>query len=163
LNPPAVYITTSRSPSPRSRTLVNALALITPARKIIRGKKSLQVLLNECGVDSTIAVVFERFGNPAGLTLYIRGQPTQTLTFSGFRVSRGLKQLVDKVGVARVVGSPKTPRSEMALRLKEFLTSLPPAQGKLMTNIDVFEKDGREVVTLTLRGVQCVNFYFRVN
>jgi len=51
----------------------------------------------------------------------------------------------------------------MALRLKEFLTSLPPAQGKLITNIDVFEKNGKEVVVLTLRGVQCVNFYFRDN
>lgn len=158
-----VCITTSRSPSPRSRTLVNALALVTPARKVTRGKKSLKMLFEECGQDSTLIVVFERFGNPAGFLVYRRGQPAQTLSFSGFNVSRGLKKLVDKAGVSRVAGSPKTPKTEAAQRLKDFLVSLPETKGKLVSSIDVFEKDNREVLSLVVRGVQCVNFYFKLN
>ncbi|MEM0119846.1 MAG: hypothetical protein QW688_00150 [Thermoprotei archaeon] len=163
MNPPTVYVTTSRSPSPRSRTLVNALTLVTPLRKIIRGKKSLRLLLNEYGTESTLVVVFERFGNPAGFTFYVGGRPTQTLVFNGFSSARGLRQLVDRAGVTRIIGPNRNPKSEAALSLKEFLLSLPTAQGKLTTNVDVFEKGDREVLSLSVKGVRCVNFYFRVN
>jgi len=158
-----VFLTTSRSPSPRSRTLVNALALVTPAQKIIRGKKSLRALFSECGPNSTVAVVFERFGNPAGFTLYSGGRLVETISFSGFQVSKGLKQLIDRAGVARVVAGSKTPKSHLALKLRDFLIGLPPAQGRLTSSIEVFDKGDREVVAIFLKGVQCVSFYFRLN
>lgn len=157
------YITTSRSPSPRSRTLVNALALVTPARKITRGKKSMRMLFEECGPNSMLIIVFERFGNPAGFTVYLQGKPTQILRFDGFNVSKGLRKLVDKAGVSKVVDTPKKPKTEPAARLKEFLAGLPEAQGRLASSLDLFEKGGREVLSITLKGVQCVNFYFRLS
>jgi rRNA maturation protein Rpf1 len=131
--------------------------------KIIRGKKSVRQLFNESGFTSTIVVVFERFGNPTGFMIYRNAQPVGSLLFSGFRVARGLRKLVDKAGVAKVVGPSRNPRSEMAVKLKDFLTSLPQAQGRFSTNLEVYEKDGREVLSLNLKGVPCVDFYFRLN
>lgn len=107
--------------------------------------------------------MFERFGNPAGFIVYERGQPTQTLRFNGFSVATGLKKLVDKAGVSRVAGPSKTPKTEAALGLRDFLVGLPESPGRLVSNLEVFEKDNREVLSIVLKGVQCVNFYFRLN
>ncbi|MGC9130547.1 MAG: ribosomal biosynthesis protein, partial [Pyrobaculum sp.] len=65
-----VVITTSRNPSKKTLELVNDLANSLPgARKIIRGKRSFTVLLEEavaCGARY-IAFIWDRRGMPSAL------------------------------------------------------------------------------------------------
>lgn len=144
--------------------MLNALALATPAEKIIRGKKNFGALLKYCSEkDATLALVYEKFGNPAGLRVFEPHSQEYLCPFNGADVARGIRTLLRKAKVGRVVVSNRQPSTEDAQILKRFFTSLPvEPSGQLIAYIDTQQKEDREIVSLSVKGVECVNFYFRI-
>jgi rRNA maturation protein Rpf1 len=144
--------------------LLNALALATPADKIIRGKKNFEELLRYSSEKgAALALVYEKFGNPAGLKVFEPSGQKYLCPFSGVNVVRGLRSLLQKAKVGRVVVSNKQPVTEDARSLRNFFVSLPTEQsGQLVAHIDTQQKEDREIISLSVEGVECVSFYFRV-
>ncbi|PSO04253.1 hypothetical protein B9Q13_05040 [Candidatus Marsarchaeota G2 archaeon ECH_B_SAG-G16] len=156
-----VVFTTSRSPSPRSRTLLNALTLTLPSLKLTRGKKSMKEILSFAEREKALIVkIIEKSGNPRGFEILPKGE---FLLFDGFSVVKGIKKLLQKNKVSKVVASEKEPLTEKAKKLKQFFLSLPASEGNFTTRVEIFQKGDREVLSLNVKGVECVNFYFRLN
>ncbi|PSN89702.1 hypothetical protein B9Q00_00360 [Candidatus Marsarchaeota G1 archaeon OSP_C] len=65
--------------------------------------------------------------------------------------------------MSKVVASEKEPLTEKAKKLKQFFLSLPASEGNFTTRVEIFQKGDREVLSLNVKGVECVNFYFRLN
>lgn len=98
-----VIVTTSRAPSPRTRSFVKDLVSVTPGGlKVNRGHLTLDelaVLAVEQGADRVV-IVGERRGNPSIIRVYTpRGRPPRLVNIVTF--------IVKGVGLSREVGRPQ--------------------------------------------------------
>ena len=100
---PRVIVTTSRAPSPRTRSFVKDLVSVTPGSvKVNRGHLTLEelaVLAMERGADRVV-IVGERRGNPSIIRIYApRGRPPKLVNIVTF--------IVKGVSLSREAGRPQ--------------------------------------------------------
>ncbi|MEM3670983.1 MAG: hypothetical protein QW767_04475 [Thermoprotei archaeon] len=163
MNFSSVVYTTSRSPSPRSRTLVSALAKLTPnSAKLPRGKSSLEQLLASRPERCALIVVYERWGNPAGFRVTFPTGETRSYGFDGVGIARGIKSVLGATRIGRVVPSQKAPLTRGALALKEFLESFPSSSEPGQLSLNLRSNDTKEVLSLEAKRVECVSFHFKL-
>lgn len=156
----SVLFTTSRSASPRTRSLVSVLHLITPSRKVPRGKKNISHLAEIARVQNArVLVAVERFGNPAG---FLDLTSSVLYPFDGIFIARGVRKLVGKSLPVRVMPPEREPTSSGAKALVQLFTSFPPQSGSFTTRLEVAVKDSREVLALEVKGISCAAFFFKL-
>jgi hypothetical protein len=156
----SVILTTSRSASPRTRSLVSTLRLITPVRKLSRGKKNVPQLVEIARAQNAqVLIVTEKFGNPAGFVDLASGT---LYAFDGVFIARGVRKLVGRSLPAKVIPPERQPTSAGAKALVHLLSSFPSHPGSFNTKLEAVLKDDREVLGLEARGTSCVAFFFRL-
>jgi U3 small nucleolar ribonucleoprotein protein IMP4 len=148
-----VIITTSREPSKKTLELVNDLTNSLPgARKIIRGKRSFTVLLEEavaCGARY-IAFIWDRRGMPSALLFYDvankRWKPYM-LKISGIKTRRELPVFVARRPPAKSAVIVDMAGGELAEILAEvfhypIIYSLDAVRGLFDTVILITRREG---------------------
>ncbi|MCL5788384.1 MAG: hypothetical protein M1357_01050 [Candidatus Marsarchaeota archaeon] len=155
--------TTSRSPSPRSRSLAAVMSGLTPnGVKVSRGKTSLAAL-RQIGVSqgAAIILVYERHGNPAGFSVWDSVVGEKRIGFDGVTLEKTTRRLVDSSDIGKINVPSKRASTNMAEQMRLFLEGLPASAGRGQAQVLIEEKDNRETVSVELKGVKCVSFHFR--
>ncbi len=158
-----LLITTSRSPSPRSRSLLNAMALSIPCTKLSRGKTNMSSLLRlSVERGEGLATIFEKFGNPAGFRVVWPGRTEELYTFDGFRAMSGIRSLTRGEPVSRINRGAGRSETKEGLRLCELLLQLKSSESKLSAELTVHQDGAREVTTISIGRNPCLAFYHRI-
>ncbi|NOZ82239.1 MAG: hypothetical protein GXN98_00230 [Euryarchaeota archaeon] len=81
-------VTTSRKPSPRTRTFSRDLARAIGGRYLTRGKANLEHVFS---LDERVVIVKERRGNPSLIEVYVNGERRFALKLRRAMLCRELK------------------------------------------------------------------------